>query len=472
MAGSNTDGNVFTALCSLLHTDEIITPDSPDYLTSIQTWAAQKQSSPCLVIRPITIDALSKTLAHLYATNLDFAIYGHGFSSASAKDVVVNMSAFDNLHLDAQSESVIIGAGQTWADVYQKLSKVAPEYGIVGARTPCVGVAGTILSGGFSWLSSEYGCISDPVNMLDAKVVKYDGSAVWASAEPDLLWALRGGGGGFGVLVQVKLRLFPYPQRIWAGEILIPRERLEHVAEGIANFVAQPVDPKVTLFLYVVKGRLLQSIGTDSDMLVLHVFDAHGEEHGRTNFQWALNIPGAVDQTMITTLAGVANLKDKAHIVKGTMKQFCQPLLLREISQDTIINAIRWFEGIRNVDESIADCTYLIFELLSSRDPVGGISSCAWPRPSGTNHILLLGIGCPADAGPDKERRARDLAIQAPSMVSGDNAEIHVLPNGFEDYHDQTKIWGPHLAKLQSLRRQLDPRGRFKGAVEAMTDWA
>lgn len=61
-----------------------------------------------------------------------------------------------------------------------------------------MGVAGTIISGGFSWLSREYGYVSDPANMLDAKVVKYDGSVVWASSEPDLLWALRGGGGGFG----------------------------------------------------------------------------------------------------------------------------------------------------------------------------------------------------------------------------------------------------------------------------------
>lgn len=61
-----------------------------------------------------------------------------------------------------------------------------------------MGIAGTIVTGGLSWLSAEYGCISDPANMLDVKVVKYDGSVVWASTEPDLLWACRGGGGGFG----------------------------------------------------------------------------------------------------------------------------------------------------------------------------------------------------------------------------------------------------------------------------------
>lgn len=57
---------------------------------------------------------------------------------------------------------------------------------------------------------------------------------------------------------------------------------------------------------------------------------------------------------------------DKAHIVKGSMKQFWAPLLLRELSKETIIKAIQWSEDIQHLDESLADCTYLIFEILSS----------------------------------------------------------------------------------------------------------
>lgn len=69
---------------------------------------------------------------------------------------------------------------------------------VVACRTPCIGIGGSILCGGFSWLSAEYGLTSDPQNMLDAQVVKLDGQVAWASAEPDLLWALRGAGGSFG----------------------------------------------------------------------------------------------------------------------------------------------------------------------------------------------------------------------------------------------------------------------------------
>ncbi|KAF9889041.1 hypothetical protein FE257_008018 [Aspergillus nanangensis] len=461
-----TSSNEFEAqLSALVHPHEIITPASPDYQPSIETWASQKQQHPRIVLRPTSIDSLSQAIAYLYSTDLDFAIYGHGFMSTSAKDVVVNMTAFDEFHLDSHSELVTIGAGLTWAEVFRKLGEAAPDYGIVGARTPGVGVAGTIISGGFSWLSSEHGCISDPANMLDAKVVKHDGSVVWASAEPELLWALRGGGGGFGVVVQFVLRVFRYPQKIWAGPILIPREQLSQVAKGIARLVSEPVDPKVTMFFYVMKKRLLQSIRADSDMLVIHAFDAHGEGHGRANFQWALDIPGTVDQTRVMTLAGVADLQDQVQIAKGTMKQFWSPMLLRDVSEDIIMRTMKWFEEIEALNPSFADCTYVIFEILSSRDPAGSASRCAWPRPVGTKHILLLGVGCPSDAGPDEENVARELAIHAPEKVLGAGEEVHHIPSGFEDYHDPEKIWGAHFPHLQHLRRQYDPRSRFKAMI-------
>ncbi|KAE8372683.1 FAD-binding domain-containing protein [Aspergillus bertholletiae] len=466
MVTSGPGENQLTTLRSLLRGDEIITPDSPDYRPHIQTWASQKQLNPRLVVRPASVESLSKAIAYLYSSSLDFAIYGRGFMSASAKDVLVNTSSFDDFHFDRHSELVTIGAGQTWQEVYHKLQEAAPGFAIVGARTPCVGVAGAILNGGFSWLSGEYGCISDPANMLDAKVVKYDGSVVWASREPELLWALRGGGGGFGVVVQVVLRAFPYPQNIWAGPIMIPRQQLQLVAERIARFFSEPVDPKIGMFLYFVKKDLLASLGADSGMLVIHAFDAHGEAHGRASFQWALDIPGAVDRTKITTLAGVAELQSKMDTVKGSMKQFWAPLLLREISEKTIIKAIQWSEDIERLDKSLGDCTSLAFELLSSSDPAGSISSCAWPRPLGAKHILLLGTGCPSGDGPDKEKAARDLAIEAASKVLGEGAEVHYLPNGFEDFQDPRKIWGAHFDQLQALRRRYDPYSRFKASID------
>ncbi|GKZ60319.1 hypothetical protein AnigIFM49718_006658 [Aspergillus niger] len=176
----------------------------------------------------------------------------------------------------------------------------------------------------------------------------------------------------------------------------------------------------------------------------------------------ALNIPGEVDQTKINTLVDVANLHDETYIVKGSIEQFWASLMVRELSAETIIKAVRWSEEIREPDKSVADCTYLIIELQSS--PAGPLSNCAWPRPAGVKHILLLGPGCPSNAGPVKLKLVRDLDCQAASRVLGQDAEVNYLPNGFEGFHDARKTWGHHFQKLQTAR-QYDPKNKLKGAI-------
>ncbi len=188
---------------------------------------------------------------------------------------------------------------------------------VVSARTPSIGVGGSTLCSGFSWLSAEYGCVSDPANMLDAQVVKLDGSVVWASSEPDLLWALRGTETGFGIVTAFKFQARPYPEngKIWAGPIFIPRDKVPEAARGVMSiFDVGEVDPKVSMFLYVMRKELLHLVGADSrqDVLVIHCYDGNGEEHGRKTFKWALDIQGAIDRTSGgMTKKDVADLQGK-----------------------------------------------------------------------------------------------------------------------------------------------------------------
>ena len=111
------------------------------------------------------------------------------------------------------------------------------------------------------------------------------------------------------VVVKFIFRVFPYPQTIWAGPIMLPHSALPQIAKAIPGFIASNVNSKVTMFLYVLKKQLLQSISADQDMLVVHAFDGLGEEHGRKAFDWALSVPGAIDQTGLKSLRQVAELQ-------------------------------------------------------------------------------------------------------------------------------------------------------------------
>lgn len=83
-------------------------------------------------------------------------------------------------------------------------------------------------------------------------------------------------------------------------------------------------------------------------------------------------------------------------------------------------------------------CVYVL--TICQRDIIGSSSDCAWPRPPGSKHILLLGTGCDASADEQEENQARQLAVNAPAKVLGEGAEVNILPNGGEDFQDRRKV--------------------------------
>ncbi len=115
-------------LRSILSPEEIILPSSDRYRAESLPWAAQKDQKPALVIRPVTVDSLSKALGYLSKTDLDLGIRSQGVGSASAKDVLISMTAFNGVEFDRQNEVVTVGAGQSWGEYYEKMDKIAPDY--------------------------------------------------------------------------------------------------------------------------------------------------------------------------------------------------------------------------------------------------------------------------------------------------------------------------------------------------------
>ena len=185
-------------LRSLLSASEIIERDAPGYKEQSMPWSIWADQRPPLVIQPTSLESMSKAVKFLYDSDLDFAVRNTGTGSVSAKDVILSTHGFKDFSFDKQSETLTIGSGFAWGEVDTLMERHAPEYQVVGARCSWVGVAGSTLVGGLSWLSHEFGMISDPQNLLDIQIVLADGQVVWASEKPDLMWALRGGGGNFG----------------------------------------------------------------------------------------------------------------------------------------------------------------------------------------------------------------------------------------------------------------------------------
>lgn len=245
---------------------------------------------------------------------------------------MVSVRNFKDFEFDRENEVLTIGAGSLWSEYYEQMKATAPEYSVVAAATPFLGVGGSIIAGGFSLMSKEYGCISDPENMLDVEVVKLDGSVVWASSEPDLLWAHRGGYIGLGVVTKIKLRAYKYPQDIWGGSIIIPRTKESEVAHAISLMDHSEA----------VENRVFALLLPMPQVFVVNAFDANGEEQGRKTFGPLLQIEGAMDMTKTMDLAGFAQMQAQAEAQKGRLHQWFNPLALQKLSADLVLKSLEW----------------------------------------------------------------------------------------------------------------------------------
>src|SRR3712207_2262372 len=161
---------------------------------------------------------------------------GHNGGGLGVADdgLVIDLSAMRSVRVDPDAQNVRVEGGAQWGDVDHAAHAfgLAVPTGIISTT----GVAGLTLGGGHGYLSRKYGLTID--NLLEAEVVLPDGRAVTASEDshPDLFWALRGGGGNFGVVTSFQFRLHPV-STVLAGPTLWPIEATADVLSWYRDFM-------------------------------------------------------------------------------------------------------------------------------------------------------------------------------------------------------------------------------------------
>jgi FAD/FMN-containing dehydrogenase len=146
---------------------------------------------------------------------------GHGVAgrAVTADGVMIDLSPMQGVHVDARSRTVRAQPGLTW----RTFNRAAAVHGLAttGGVVSTTGIAGLTLGGGIGWLMGKHGLTVD--NLLSAEVVTADGSVITASDDehPELFWALRGGGGNFGIVTSFEYRAHPV-RDVLAGPVLHP----------------------------------------------------------------------------------------------------------------------------------------------------------------------------------------------------------------------------------------------------------
>ena len=380
----------------------------------------------------------------LYPTNLSFAIRGRGCGSASASDILISLSApdFQAINLiqhkndsDNKGPIIDVSAGCNWGAVDAFVEKEAPGFAVVGARCPYVGVAGSTLTGGFSWLSHTYGLSSDPDNLLDVQILLHDGELVWAFTRPDLLWALRGGGANFGVAVTFRFRARPYPASVFAGLVFFPESAVREVSRRVAKWANDVVDEKMALHVFVVDSNpgLALHGGSATPRLMALMFDGNGEEHGRSGdgFGWLLGVPGAKEaegenKPRMMSLREVHELQRGGQETHGKGCSWLEAALVGEgpdglLDDDVLVRSWDWYLQVVREEPDLARGSFVLLEIMQRAAFTSGETpgDTAWPHgQNGRRHVLQLSTGCAPvkdDKLPDARRRALQLMKEAPA---------------------------------------------------------
>ena len=228
----------------------MITPEDPGYDDARQIWNHVIDRHPALIVRCSGVADVISAVGFARSEGLPVAVRGGahsvaGFSTCDGGSVV-DLSADDHRACrPAPRPGARAQGGATW----RRFDHETQVHGLAttGGRVSSTGIGGFTLGGGIGHLLRKYGLTCD--NLLAAEVVTADGELVRASAEenPDLFWALRGGGGNFGVVTSMELALHPVGPTVLGRRHLLPRDQAAQVLAGWRDAVADAPDELTTL---------------------------------------------------------------------------------------------------------------------------------------------------------------------------------------------------------------------------------
>ena len=247
---------------------DIVEPGAAEYEPASRSFAS---GSPAYVLRPQSVGDVGAGVRFAARAGLVLSVRGggHGFPGFGTNDggVVIDLSSLANVEvIDEGQHLVRIGGGATWGRVAAAL---APHgLAISSGDTKSVGVGGLTLTGGIGWKVRKYGLALDSV--VAAEVVLANGTVVRASAKenPELFWAIRGGGGNFGIVTSFEFAAHPTTD-VFYGRIAFPASEAASVLQGWADYLRSAPDELTS----VVTLANPSAGGAEAPLQVYVVFD-------------------------------------------------------------------------------------------------------------------------------------------------------------------------------------------------------
>ena len=217
----------------------VIKPGDKNYDESRKIWNAMIDRKPELIVQVTNAADVSAALKFAIENKLEITVRGAGHNIAGNcicdGGLMIDFSTMNKVSVDKEKKTALVQPGATLKDFDAESQK----YGLatpVGINST-TGIAGLTLGGGFGWLTRKYGFTID--NLLSAEVVTVNGEILRASKEEnsDLFWAIRGGGGNFGIVTEFEFKLYPVGPEILSGLLVFPFKDAKNILKQYRDFI-------------------------------------------------------------------------------------------------------------------------------------------------------------------------------------------------------------------------------------------
>ncbi|CAA7261874.1 unnamed protein product [Cyclocybe aegerita] len=360
----------------------------------------------------------------------------HAFGASSVEDgLVIDLSRYlSGVRVDPAKKLAYVGGGALWETV----DKEGIKHGLatVGGTVNHTGVGGLILGGGYGWLSGAYGLAVD--NLVQATVVTADGSVLTTNSteNSDLYFAIRGGGGNFGVVTEFVLQLHPQRATVYSGTLIYPAFFAEKVISATEKWQQTATENESVMEVV--------TVGPDGNAVIIFIPFYNGSEaEGRERQKDLLAADPVADISREIPYEELNSLQNpmSAH-GRGAHQRFA------EIVKGGIFNGaiIYEFFGLKKIN-SIAQNT------------------TAFRRVQAHNILITL-TWEPAE---DRTKEAKTL-VEELSVIATEGQENLTRSDrlGYSNYDpesavgDKTKfVFGENYVRLQSIKKRYDPDNVF-----------
>ena len=380
---------------------------------------------------------------------LEIAVRGGGHNVAGNATVeggmMIDLSPMKGIHVDAKARTVRAQGGTTWGEVNRETQ--VHGLAVTGGLISTTGVSGLTLGGGIGWLMSKYGLSLD--NLLSVEVVTANGDALVASDKEnaDLFWAVRGGGGNFGIASSLEFRLHPIGPMVTGGLVVHPfpkaRETLHYYRE-----LTRKLPEEMGVFCALTHAP--DGSGTQVAALVAAHFGSLADGAKAMAPVKAFGPPvmdviGPIPYTALNMMLDAGNPKGALNYWKANM--------LPELSDDAVDAMIQCFSRCPTPMGAI------LVEHFHGAVCRVGVSETAFPHRSPGYNFLILG------QWPDPGQTDRCVAwvretyeAMKPFFASGRYVNYF---SGDEGNDGVAAAYGVNLARLRQIKKTYDPGNLF-----------